>query len=123
TRKVFSCIDWVASSALTTRRISADARATRRLSGNVRQPDRVLANEIVAHKAERRPGAGEEGLAATQHEGTEVESILVNKTKVGQASRELRSGNFDLPNSLSLEPTYHRRDVILDKCGVGSDRL
>jgi hypothetical protein len=51
-----------------------------RLSGNVRH---VLANEIAGHKAERRPGAGEEWLAATKNDGVEVKSILINKTKVG----------------------------------------
>ncbi|MFZ0591559.1 MAG: hypothetical protein WAM39_13930 [Bryobacteraceae bacterium] len=54
-----------------------------RLSGNVRQPNHILGNEIAGHKAERRPGAGEEWLAATKHDGAEVESILINKTKVG----------------------------------------
>ena len=54
-----------------------------RLSRNIRQPDRVLANEIARHKAKRRPGAGEEWLAAAKYDGAEVESILINKTKVG----------------------------------------
>jgi len=53
-----------------------------RLSWNVRQPDRVLANRIAGHKAERRPGAGEEWRAVTEHEGAEVESILIDKTNV-----------------------------------------
>lgn len=46
------------------------------LGGNVGQPDHVLDDHIVAHEAERWPGAGEEGFAATEHEGVEVESIL-----------------------------------------------
>ena len=79
--------------------------------------------ETTGHKAERRPRAGEEWLAATKYDGTEVESILINKTKVGQASCQVWSGNVKLPNPLSLQPTYHRLDVILDKCGVGPDRL
>jgi hypothetical protein len=54
-----------------------------RLSGNVRQPNHSLANQIAADKAERRPGAGEEWLAVTKHDGVEVELILINKTKVG----------------------------------------
>jgi hypothetical protein len=54
-----------------------------RLSRNVRQPNRVLANGIGGNKAERRPRAGKEWLAATKHDGVEVESILINKTKVG----------------------------------------
>jgi hypothetical protein len=53
-----------------------------RLSGNVRQLNH-LANEIVGHKAERRPGAGEEWLAATKNDGAEIKSILINKTKCG----------------------------------------
>jgi hypothetical protein len=57
------------------------------LGRNVRQSNCVLANWIAGHKAERRPRAGEEGLAATQHDRAEVEAILINKTKVGQASR------------------------------------
>src|ERR1700691_3020402 len=92
-----------------------------RLSGNVRQPNHVLANEIAGHKAERRPGAGEEWLAATKNDGAEVKSILINKTKRGYAFCQVWSGNFNLPNELSLQPTYHRLDVILDKRGVGSD--
>jgi hypothetical protein len=54
-----------------------------RLSGNVRQPNHVLVNEIAGHKAERRPGAREKWLAATKHDGVEVKSILIYKTKVG----------------------------------------
>ncbi len=54
-----------------------------RLSGNVRQPNHVLGNEIAGHKAERRPGAGEEWLAATKYYWMELQSILINKTKVG----------------------------------------
>jgi hypothetical protein len=94
-----------------------------RLSGNVSQPNHVPENEIAGHKAQRRPGAGEEWLAATKHDGVEVESILINKTKVGEASCQVRSGNFNLPNQPSLQPTYHRLDIILTKCGVGPDRL
>lgn len=54
-----------------------------RLSRNVRQPNRVLANGIGGNKAERWPWAGKEWLAATKHDGVEVESILIDKTKIG----------------------------------------
>src|SRR6266850_1983078 len=92
-------------------------------SRNVRQPNHVLANSIAGHKAERRPGAGEEWLAATQHDGVEVEPILINETKIGQASRQLRSGDVDLACALSLQLPYHRLEVIPDKRGVGADGL
>ena len=78
-------------------------------------------NSIAGHKAERRPGAGEEWLAATQHDGVEVESILIDKTKIGQASRQFWSGDFNLPDALSLQPPYHRLEVIPDERGVGAD--
>ena len=73
-----------------------------------RQPNHVLANEIAGHKAERRPRAGEEWLAATKYDGVEVKSILINKTKVGQASCQVWSGNFNLPNWL-LQGIFERR--------------
>jgi len=92
-----------------------------RLSRNVRQPDRVLANCVAGHKAERRPGAGEEWRAVTKHEGAEVESILINKTKVGQASRQVRSGDRNLPGEPSFELAQQGPDVILDQRGVGAD--
>jgi hypothetical protein len=88
-----------------------------RLSRNVGQPDHVLANYIAGHKAERRPGAGEEWRATTKNDGAEVESIFIDKTKVGQPPCQDWSCNINLPNLLSLQPTYRRLDVILDQCG------
>ena len=44
-----------------------------RLSRNVGQPDHILANPIISHKAERRPGSGEIWLAVTKHDGVQVE--------------------------------------------------
>ena len=52
------------------------------LSRNVRQSDHIFVNEIAGHKVKRGPGAGEEWLAATKHDGVDVESILVNQTQV-----------------------------------------
>ena len=33
--------------------------ASREINRNVGQPDHILANPIISHKAERRPGSGE----------------------------------------------------------------
>src|SRR5215470_16103379 len=100
---------------------SAPLLSVSRLSGNVCQPNHVLANSIAAHKAERRSGSGKERRAAAKYDGAEVESILINKTQVGQASCQIWSSNINLPIKLSLQPTYHSLEVILDKCGVGAD--
>ena len=56
-----------------------------------------------------------------KHDGVEVESILINKTKIGQASRQVWSGDVNLACALSLQPPYHRLEVIPDKRGVGAD--
>src|SRR5690606_33436504 len=50
---------------------------------NIGQLDHVLANPIVSHKAKRRPGSGEIGLAVTKHDGVQVDTILVDQTKLG----------------------------------------
>ena len=47
--------------------------------------------------------------------------ILINKTKIGQASRQVWSGDVNLPSALSLQLPYHRLEVIRDKRGVGAD--
>src|SRR5262245_36796549 len=83
---------------------------------NVGQPDDALAHEIAGYKAERRPRAGEERLAAAEHDGMEVESILIDKAKRG-------AGNGDRAGKPGLQVTNHRLDVIRDQRGVGADRL
>ena len=70
---------------------------------------------------ERRPGAREEWLATTKHDGAEVESILIDKTGLGQALRQDWSANVNLASQLSLEPAYHPLEVIRDKRGVGAN--
>jgi hypothetical protein len=59
--------------------------------------------------------------AATKHDGVEVELILIDKTELGQASRQVRSANPDLAWELVLQPAYRRLDVTFDKRGVGAD--
>src|SRR5277367_90563 len=72
---------------------------------------------------ERRPGAREEWLATTHHDGAEVESILIDKTGLGQALRQDWSANLNLASQLGLQPPYHVLEVIRDKRGVGANGL
>jgi hypothetical protein len=51
----------------------------------------------------------------------EVESILIDKTGLGQAVHQVWSANVNLASQLSLQPTYHHLDVIRDKRGVGAN--
>src|SRR4051812_8281853 len=46
-------------------------RRVARLSRNVGQPDHILANPIMSHKAERRAGSGEIWFAVTKHDGVQ----------------------------------------------------
>src|SRR5580704_4078860 len=72
---------------------------------------------------ERRPGAGEEWLATTKHDGAEVESILIDKTGLGQALRQDWSANLNLASQFSLQVAYHLLEVIRDQRGVGANCL
>src|SRR5262245_40467057 len=67
------------------RRTCRVRRGVARLSRNVRQPDHVLANSFAGHKAQPWPGAGEEWLSRPEYDGMDVESILINQIKAGQA--------------------------------------
>jgi hypothetical protein len=100
---------------------SDSIRTDQALGRNVGQPYRVLADQVAGHEAERRPGAGEEWLAAAKHDVVELEPILINETKIGQASCQVGSANFKLPGEPSLQPAYHGLNVVSDKRGIGAN--
>ena len=91
-----------------------------RFSRNVGQPDHILANPVIGHKAERRPGPGEIWFAVTKHDGVQVDSILINQAKFGEASRQVRASNFDLPVALGLQHADRAVKIILNERGVGA---
>ncbi|HVH61189.1 MAG TPA: hypothetical protein VM709_12675, partial [Candidatus Sulfotelmatobacter sp.] len=91
-----------------------------RLSRNVPQPNQVIGDQIAGHQAKRRPGAGEEWRATTKHDGVKVESILIDKTGIGQALRQDWGANVNLASQFSLQPAYRLFKVIRDKRGVGA---
>src|SRR5213593_3863803 len=86
-----------------------------RSGGNVGQPDHILANPIISHKAERRPGSGEIWLAVTKHDRVQVDSILINQAKFGEAVRQGWASNFDLPVALGLQLTDRALEIIRNK--------
>jgi len=45
----------------------------------------------MSQKAERRPGSGEIWLAVTKHDGVQVDSILIDQAKFGEALRQARA--------------------------------
>src|SRR5262245_42242173 len=104
------------SAAISIRRVA-------RLSRNVGQPDHILANTVISHKAARRPGSGEIWFAVTKDDGVQVDSILIDQTKFGEALRQVRASNFDLPVALGLQLADRALKIILNKSGVGADRL
>src|SRR5258705_2713664 len=77
----------------------------------------------MSHKAERRPGSGEIWLAMTKHDGVQGDSILIDQAKFGEALRQVRASNFDLPVALGLQLADRALKIILNKPGVGADRL
>lgn len=91
--------------------------------GSERPTIHVLVHSLAGFKAEWRPRAGEEGLAGTQHDWVQVDSILINETEVRQASRQVRACNVNLAIKLSLQLADCRLEVVRDKGGVGADGL
>src|SRR3990172_3451005 len=77
----------------------------------------------MSHKAEPRPGSGEIWLAMTEHDGVQVDSILIDQAKFGEALRQAWASNFDLPVALALQLADRALEVIFNKPGVGADRL
>lgn len=107
----------------TSQRAAISIRRVARLSRDVGQPDHILANPIMSHKAERRPGSGEIWLAVTKHDGVQVDSILIDQAKFGEAMRQVRASNLDLPVALGLQLADRALKITLNKPGVGADRL
>ena len=76
----------------------------------------------MSHEAEPRPGSGEIWLAMTKHDGMQVDSILIDQAKSGEAARQIRAGNFDLPVALGLQLADRALEIVLDEPGIGADR-
>ena len=53
-------------------------REGQRSCGNVDQPDDILSNPVMRHEPERWPGSGKIGFAVTNHDGVQVDSILID---------------------------------------------
>ena len=94
-----------------------------RLARNVGQPDDILANPVMSHEAERRPGPGEIGFAVTKHNRVQVDSVLIDQARFGEAFRQGWASNFDLPRAFGLQRADRAPKIILNKPGVGTDRL
>ena len=59
----------------------------------------------------------------TKHDRVQVDSILIDQAKCGQALRQAGASNFDLPVALGLQLAYRALEIVLNKPGVGADRL
>jgi len=99
---------WLNPAAFPAETLTALFRCRLRLSRNVRQSDHILANPIIRHQAERRPGSSEIWLAVTKHDGVQVDSILIDQAKFGEASRQVLASNF-VGSTVILKITTVRR--------------
>ena len=73
----------------------------------------------MSDKAERRSGPGEIWLAVTKHDGVQVDSILIDQAKFGEAVRQVRASNFDLPVAPGLQLADRARKIILTSLALG----
>jgi hypothetical protein len=93
------------------------------LGRDVGQSEHILGNPVVGHEAEGRPRSGEIRPAVTKHNGVQVDAILIDQAKLGEAVRQARASNFDLCIALGLELADGALEIVLDKPGVRADRL
>ena len=49
--------------------------------------------------------------------------ILVDKTEVGEAIRQVGPGDVDVALDVRFQPAHERFDVVTDERGVGTNRL
>jgi hypothetical protein len=56
----------------------------------------------MSNEPERWPGPGEVPLAVTEHDGVQVDPILIDQAEFREAVRQSGASNLDLPVSLGL---------------------
>src|SRR5258708_2807650 len=101
-------------------------RGSVRAAGRERMPctpKEKNGNGKGGNEAERWPGGAEEWLAGTKHERAEVETILVDKTELREAPRQIGPGDVDVALDFRLQPAHERFDVVPHKRGVRADRV
>ena len=94
-----------------------------RLSGNIAQPDHILADPLMAFETKRRPGSGKVWRAVTQHDGVQIDSILIDQVKLSKTFCQARTGDFNLTVILGLQRADLTLKIIPDKRGVGTGRF
>jgi hypothetical protein len=58
----------------------------------------------MRHQSESWSGSGEVGGAVTEYDRVKVDSVFVDQVEVGEVSRQVWTGNLDLPVTLGLQP-------------------
>src|SRR5690606_37329821 len=79
-------------------------------------------NPIATYEAKRRTGAGEVWCASTENDGVQVNSVLIDQAKLGQALRQVWASNFDLPVAFGLQLANRALELISNERGVGAHR-
>ena len=59
----------------------------------------------------------------TKHDGVQVDSILVDQAKFGEALGQFRARNFDLTVAFGLQFADRTFKIIFNDLGVEADRL
>ena len=83
--------------------------------------NRIRSSAIKSLAARWSAGRGPAKNGLPPPSTAEVESILIDKTGLGQALRQDWTANVNLAGQLSPQPAYHRLEVIRDKRRVGTD--
>ena len=76
----------------------------------------------MRYQAEGWSGAGEVGCAVAEYNRVKVNPVFVDQTEFSEASRQVWTGNLDLPVVLGLQSADRAFQIVPDERCVGPDR-
>src|SRR3546814_12455785 len=76
----------------------------------------------MGHEVKPGPWASEIGRAAAERDGVQIDTILIDQAKLGEAVGQIGAGNLDLSLALGLQRTNRALEIVADQRGIGTDQ-
>src|SRR3546814_9648811 len=69
----------------------------------------------MGHEVKPGPWASEIGRAAAERDGVQIDTILIDQAKLGEAVGQIGAGNLDLSLALGLQRTNRALEIVADQ--------
>src|SRR3546814_5019750 len=66
----------------------------------------------MGHEVKPGPWASEIGRAAAERDGVQIDTILIDQAKLGEAVGQIGAGNLDLSLALGLQRTNRALEIV-----------